>query len=227
MDSNKDDILQENEERITRYLHGEMTPDEETLFEKDIQSDETLRNQTEAIARTIKAMNALGSEQDRKLVEEMRGSSKKKTRPTRWLSIAASFALLITVGYYTYDYSSTVSLGKEYATAFPLSTEIRGEEDDVVLNKLTVLFDYVACNRDIDNTIVQLEELWQQSQSDTYNEYTTYAPYIGWNLAISYLLDYDKKKAKSVLEQMEQEYPSTTEMRGLIEKLLKRIQTKI
>ena len=110
MDSKKDDILHKNEERITRYLHGEMTSDEETLFEKDIQSDETLRNQTEAIARTIKAMNALGFEQDRKLVEEMRGSSKKKTRPTRWLSIAASFALLISVGYYTYDYTSTVSL---------------------------------------------------------------------------------------------------------------------
>ena len=202
MDSKKDDILQENEERITRYLHGEMTPDEETLFEKDIQSDETLRNQTEAIARTIKAMNGIGSEKDKKLVEEMRNSSKKKTRPTRWLSIAASFALLIIVGYYTYDYSSTVSLGKEYATAFPLSTEIRGEEDDEVFEQLTVLFDNVANNRDIDNTIEQLEVLWQQSQSDTYNEYTTYAPYIGWNLAIAYLLDYDKKEARVVLESI-------------------------
>lgn len=223
MDSKKDDILQENEERITRYLHGEMTPDEETQFEKDIQSDETLRNQTEAIARTIKAMNAIGSEQDRKLVEEIRGSSKKKTRPTRWLSIAASFALLITVGYYTYDYSSTVSLGKEYAKAFPLSTEIRGEEDNEVLDQLTVLFDNVANNRDIDNTIEQLEVLWQQSQSDTYNEFTTYAPYIGWNLAIAYLLDYDKKEANAVLEQMEQEYPSITEMREQIDMLLKRL----
>lgn len=223
MDSKKDDILQENEERITRYLHGEMTPDEETQFEKDIQSDETLRNQTEAIARTIKAMNAIGSEQDRKLVEEIRGSSKKKTRPTRWLSIAASFALLITVGYYTYDYSSTVSLGKEYAKAFPLSTEIRGEEDNEVLDQLTVLFDNVANNRDIGNTIEQLEVLWQQSQSDTYNEFTTYAPYIGWNLAIAYLLDYDKKEANAVLEQMEQEYPSITEMREQIDMLLKRL----
>lgn len=223
MDSKKDDILQENEERITRYLHGEMTPDEETLFEKDIQSDETLRNQTEAIARTIKAMSAIGSEHDRKLVEEMRGSSKKKTRPTRWLSIAASFALLITVGYYTYDYSSTVSLGKEYATAFPLSSEIRGEEDEEVLNKITVLFDNVANNRDIDNTIEQLEVLWQQSQSDTYNEYTTYAPYIGWNLAIAYLLDYDKKKARVVLEQLKSQNSYGTKYDNLTNELMEKI----
>lgn len=223
MDSKKDDILQENEERITRYLHGEMTPDEETLFEKDIQSDETLRNQTEAIARTIKAMNAIGSEQDRKLVEGMRSSSKKKTRPTRWLSIAASFALLITVGYYTYDYSSTVSLGKEYATAFPLSTEIRGEEDEEVLNKLTVLFDNVANNRDIDNTIEQLEELWQQSQGDTYNEYTTYAPYIGWNLANAYLLKYDKKEARMVLERMKADYSTDNQICNMVDELLHKI----
>ena len=223
MNSNKDDILQENEERITRYLHGEMNPDEETLFEKDLQSDETLRNQTEAIARTIKAMNAIGSEQDRKLVEEMRCSSMKKTRPTRWLSIAASFALLITVGYYTYDYSSTVSLGKEYATAFPLSTEIRGEEDDEVLNQLTVLFDNVANNRDIDNTIEQLEVLWQRSQSDTYNEFTTYAPYIGWNLAIAYLLDYDKKEARVVLEQLESQNSYGTKYDNLTNELMEKI----
>lgn len=224
MDSKKDDILQENEERITRYLHGEMTPDEETQFEKDIQSDETLRNQTEAIARTIKAMNALGSEQDRKLVEEMRGSSKKKTRPTRWLSIAASFALLITVGYYTYDYSSTVSLGKEYATAFPLSTEIRGEEDDEVFEQLTVLFDNVANNRDIDNTIEQLEVIWQQSQSDTYNEYTTYAPYIGWNLAVAYLLDYDKKEARVVLESMKLNCTTESRLFNMVNELLNKIR---
>lgn len=223
MDSIKDDILQENEERITRYLRGEMAPDEETLFEKDLQSDLILRNQTEAIARTIKVMNTIGSEKDRKLVEEMKSSSKRKARPMRWLSIAASFALLITVGYYTYDFTTTVSLGKEYATAFPLSSEIRGEEDDEVFEQLTVLFDNVANNRDIDNTIEQLEVLWQQSQSDTYNEYTTYAPYIGWNLAISYLLDYDKKKARVVLEQLESQNSDGTKYDNLTNELMEKI----
>jgi len=223
MDSIKDDKLQENEERITRYLRGEMAPDEETLFEKDLQSDLILRNQTEAIARTIKVMNTIGSEKDRKLVEEMKSSSKRKARPMRWLSIAASFALLITVGYYTYDFTTTVSLGKEYATAFPLSSEIRGEEDDEVLEQLTLLFDNVANNRDIDNTIEQLEVLWQQSQSDTYNEYTTYAPYIGWNLANAYLLKYDKKEARMVLERMKADYSTDNQICNIVDELLHKI----
>ena len=139
MDSKKDDILQENEERITRYLHGEMTPDEETQFEKDIQSDETLRNQTEAIARTIKAMNAIGSEHDRKLVEEMRGSSKKKTRPTRWLSIAASIAIVFTFGFKIFDYIRIGNIGEEYATLFPASEIFKGDENSEITILMTTL----------------------------------------------------------------------------------------
>ena len=123
------------------------------------------------------------------------------------------------MGYYTYDYTTTVSLGKEYATAFTLSSEIRGEEDEEVLNKLTVLFDNVTNNRDIDNTIEQLELLWQLSQSDTYNEYTTYAPYIGWNLAIAYLLDYDKKEAKGILVEMKKEFPTVSNLNDILNKL--------
>ena len=223
MDNNKDIILQDNEERIARYLHGEMTAEEESLFEEDLQKDETLRQQTEAIARTIKAMNAVGSEQDRRLIEEMKGTSKKRIRPVKWISIAASFALILTVGLQIYDYNSTVNLGKEYATAFPMSTEVRGEGDEDVVATLTTLFDNVANNKDIDNTIVQLEDLWQQSQSDTYNEYTTYAPYIGWNLAIAYLLNYDKKEAKTILEQIKTNYTTESKMHNMVNELLHKI----
>ena len=31
-----DETLYNNDERIERYLHGEMTPEEESLFEKDL-----------------------------------------------------------------------------------------------------------------------------------------------------------------------------------------------
>lgn len=114
-------------------------------------------------------------------------------------------------------------MGKEYATAFPLSTEIRGEEDDEVFEQLTVLFDNVANNRDIDNTIEQLDVLWQQSQSDTYNEYTTYAPYIGWNLANAYLLKYEKKEARMVLERMKADYSTDYMIYNMVDELLHKI----
>ena len=218
-----DDQLYNNEERINRYLHGEMSSEEESVFEADLQKDNALKQQAESMARIVKGMEVVGKEHDKQLLEKMKASSGKKTSSLRWISIAASIALVFTVGYFVYDYSATTRLGKEYAYAFPVSEVIRGEEDEDVVNTLTLLFDNVANGKDMDNTIKQLEELWALAQSDTYNGYTTYEPYIGWNLAVAYLRNYDKKKARVVLEQMQANYPTGTAFGDKITELLKKL----
>ncbi len=215
-----DDQTYNNEERINRYLHGEMTPEEESVFESDLQKDDTLKRQAESMARIVKEMKVLGDEHDKHLVEQMKASSEKKTSPVRWISIAASFALIFTVGYHIYDYSATTGLGREYASAFPTSSIIRGEEDKDVSETLAALFDNVANGEDLDNTIEQLEKLWTLSQSDTYNGYTTYEPYIGWNLAIAHLRNNDKKEAKTILKQLQTMYPEGTAMGDKVTELL-------
>lgn len=201
---NMEETLYDNEERIERYLHGKMTPKEEAIFEEDIANDDTLRRQAEAIARAVKGMETVGGEQDRLMVEKMKAANGKKFAPVWWMSIAASLVVIFTVGYHFYDRSQTIALGQQYAYVFSTETEslIRGEEDEDVANKLNVLFDNAANGKDLDNTISQLEELWALAQSDTYNDYTTYEPYIGWNLAIAYLRNNDKNKARSVLETL-------------------------
>lgn len=223
MDKNVDEILQKNEDRINRYLLGEMTKDEEVSFETDLQKDETLKAQAEVIARTIKAMKAVGDKRDKEWMNMLKTSSKKKRLPVRWFSIAASFAIILSAGYYFYDYSATTSLGEEYASIFPTSTIIRGEEDSEVEDTLTILFDNVANGNELDITIAKLEQLWEIAQSDTYNEYTTYAPYIGWNLAIAYLRDNNKKKSKQILIQMKSDYSHETPVREMTDKLLSKI----
>lgn len=219
-----DETLYNNEERIDRYLHGKMTPEEEVAFESDMSKDDSLKRQTEAMARVVKGMEDVGREHDKHLIDKMKASSEKKTSSLRWISIAASFALIFTVGYYIYDYSATTRLGKEYAYAFPVSEVVRGKENEDVVNTLTLLFDNVVDGKDLDNTIKKLEELWTLSQSDTYNEYTTYEPYIGWNLAIAHLRNYDKKEAKAVLEQMQLRYPAGTDMGDRIAALIGQIK---
>ncbi len=218
-----DDQLYNNEERINRYLHGEMSPGEESVFEADLPKDNTLKQQAESMARIVKGMEVVGKEHDKQLLEKMKASSGKKTSSLRWISIAASIALVFTVSYFVYDYSATTRLGKEYAYAFPVSEVIRGEEEEEVVNTLTLLFDNVANGKDLDNTIKQLEELWALAQSDKYNGYTTYEPYIGWNLAIAHLRNYDKKEAKVVLEQLQTMYPEGTAIGDEVSTLLKKL----
>lgn len=220
---NMEETLYDNEERIERYLHGEMMPEEEALFEKDLANDDTLRRQAEAMARAVKGMETVGGEQDRLMIEKMKVVNGKKFAPVWWMSIAASLVIIFTVGYHFYDRSQTIALGQQYAYVFSTETEslIRGEEDEDVANKLNVLFDNAANGKDLKNTISQLEELWALAQSDTYNDYTTYEPYIGWNLAIAYLRNNEKKEAKSILKQMQLDYPEGTAMGDKIAELLK------
>ena len=208
-----EETLYNNEERINRYLQGEMTQEEEGLFEEDLAKDDTLRRQAEAMARIVKGMETVGKEHDKEYIQKMKEATRKRLTPVWWMSIAAGIVILLTVGYHFYDRSQTIGLGQQYAYVFSTETEslIRGEEDEDVANKLNVLFDNAANGKDLDNTISQLEELWALAQSDTYNDYTTYEPYIGWNLAIAYLRNNDKKEARKVLEELQKISPTGTE----------------
>jgi len=222
---NMEETLYNNEERIERYLHGEMTPEEESIFEEDLANDDTLRRQAEAMARIVKGMETVGDEQDKLMVEKMKAANGKKLAPVWWMSFAASLVIIFTVGYHFYDRSQTIALGQQYAYVFSTETEslIRGEEDEDVANKLNVLFDNAANGKDLKNTISQLEELWALAQSDTYNDYTTYEPYIGWNLAIAYLRNNDKKEARKILELIMAEYPKGTAFGDKVMELRKKL----
>ena len=118
-----DETLYNNEERIERYLHGEMTPEEEAIFEDDLANDDTLRRQAEAMARIVKGMEAVGGEQDRLLIEKMKAANGKRLAPVWWMSIAASLIIIFTVGYHFYDRSQTIGLGQQYAYVFSTETE--------------------------------------------------------------------------------------------------------
>ena len=218
-----DDQTYNNEERINRYLFGEMSPEENAQFENDLKNDDQLLQQAEPMAQMVKAMDVVGVERDKAMISKMKSSSVRKAQPVRWLSIAASFALILTVGYHVYDYNRIGNLGEEYVSTFPVSTVVRGEEEDDAAQKLATLFEHVTNGEDLDNTISQLSELWTLSQSDTYNEYTTYAPYIGWNLAIAHLRNHDKKEAKVILEELAKMYPEDTAMGVKVKELINRI----
>ena len=222
---NMEETLYNNEERIERYLHGEMTPEEEAIFEEDLANEDTLRRQAEAMARIVKGMETVGNEQDRLMVEKMKAANGKKLAPVWWMSIAASLVIIFTVGNHFYDRSQTIALGQQYAYVFSTEAEslIRGEEDEDVANKLNVLFDNTANGKDLDNTIKQLDELWALSKNDTYNGYTTYEPFIGWNLAIAYLRNNDKKEAKEVLKEMQIRYPEGTAIGDKIKEVITKI----
>ena len=220
--NDNENILQEkdilNDERISRFLQGKMDTDEEAAFMEEMKNNDDLRNQAIAQARLVKGMKQVDEELKdtfrlvdeqtiQRIAKDVSETSVSKKSSARWLAIAASVVFIVFVGFKSYDYYDTTSLGKKFANTFPASTIIRGEANADVDTELTTLFNNVAEGKDLDNTTSRLKTLWELSKQDTYNDYTDYAPYIGWNLAIGYLRNYEKTKSKDVLVEMKELYP--------------------
>ena len=236
--NDNENILQEkdllNDERISRFLQGKMKADEEATFMEEMKNNDDLRDQAIVQARLVKGMKQVDEELKdafrqadeqtiKRIAKKASESSLNRKSSTRWLAIAASMVFIVFVGFKSYDYYDTTSLGKEYANTFPTKSIIRGESSAEVETELATLFDNVAKCNDLDNTTSRLATLWELSKQETYNDYTDYAPYIGWNLAIGYLENYEKAKAKDVLMEMEQAYSKDSAMGSVIMKVLEAI----
>lgn len=220
-----------NDDRISRFMQGEMGADEETAFLEELKNNKDLRNQAIAQARLVKGMKQVDEElkdvfhqSDEQTIKRIaKDASVRKKSSARWFAIAASVVFIVFIGYRSYDYYNITSLGREYANTFPTSTIIRGETNADVDTELTTLFNNVAEGRDLDNTTSRLKTLWKLSKQDTYTDYTDYAPYIGWNLAIGYLENYKKEKAKDVLLEMKRMYPEDSAMGSKIDILFNKL----
>ena len=237
--NNNENIVQEkdllNEERISRFMQGKMEADEEAAFMEEMNKNEDLRNQAIAQARLVKGMKQVDEElkeafrqTDEQTIQRIARDASEtfvaKKSSARWLAIAASVVFIVFVGFKSYDYYDTTSLGKEYANTFPTTSIIRGETNTDVETELSTLFNNVAECKDLDATTSRLAILWELSKQDTYNDYTDYAPYIGWNLAIGYLENYEKSMAHNVLSEMGTMYDNETIIGPKVRELIKKIE---
>lgn len=214
-DISRVDLL--DEERINSFLRGEMSSEDEILFMDELKSNEELRNKAVATARMAKAMKTVGEDNDSLVKEALLTSDehdiemivnnvtrkRSKLLTLRIISVAASILILVISGWHYYDYRVTTGLGNEYEMMFEPSSFVRGVDTGSVEKELNSLFAKVKSGDDSDNTIKRLSLLWELSTMETYNDYTDYAPQIGWNLAIAYLKDNDKANAIVVLTKLE------------------------
>lgn len=137
-------------------------------------------------------------------------------------SAAASILLCIFGGYKYYLYNETTQLGREYLAYFPSGDFSRGE-DDRLQAQLDGLYQDIDNKTDLAKVISTLESMWEQSKSETYNDYTEFMPEIGWMLANAYLRDNEKSKSIKVLSILADEYPADTVMGEKVRELISRI----
>ena len=221
----------DNDDKIAEFFRKEMNAKEESDFLDTLNSDKTLHANADIQARLIKGMNQTDSE----LLDAFRQSSlsdiKSIIKPKKtlsfyykWVSVAACIGLVIFGTVRWFDYYDTTKLGIKYANEFPYESVIqRGESNNIIENELTILFENVINKKDLPGTNKKLQELWEIANSDTYNDYTEFASYIGWYLAIGYLEDYKKKEAKEILIALKANYHENTDFNSIVCDILENI----
>lgn len=140
------------------------------------------------------------------------------------LSVAASILFIVYFGVLYNDYSRTLALGEQYATAYEKSA-MRGNDQPEVTKELEKLINNVYNNNDLGVTLKRLAVLWEVSTMDTYNDYTNHASEIGWALATGYLKDNNRDEARLVLEKMAKLYEDDDAMGKKVRELLEKIST--
>lgn len=237
-----DPALLEQDDRITLYLKGKMTPQEEQALMQELENNPELKARAIALARLVKGMKEVGKTRDEDVIGAIlaadendvkslaRNATTRKANvvPMRTmaklLSMAASILLVVWLGIGYHDYRTTTGLGEEYGSQFTTSQLSRGaEEPTEVDTRLAQLFDNVANKKDLDNTLHELSLCWELSTQETFNDYTDFAPEIGWNLAIGYLKDNNRKQAKATLQKLIEVAPEGTAIGDKVSELLNRL----
>lgn len=252
VDINKiDNRLLEEDERIASYLKGQMSDEEDQAFLRELEEKPDMKERAIIMARLIKGLKEVGTAQDKETIGAILASNKQSVenvvknaiheatavqtttkkvfsmrKPAAWLSIAASLIFIVWLGIGYNDYRNITGLGEECGnSSFTIEMVSRGSATSSdAEKKLERLFKNVQGNTDLAETIHELSLCWELSIMETYNDYTDHSAEIGWNLAIAYLKDNDKKKALAVLTKMATIYDADNVMGKQVRELQQKIE---
>lgn len=253
MSNNTDEIkFNEMDERIERFLRGQMTPEEETQFHEDINNNPDLREQALVVSSLIKGLRFSEFISDYSVIRSVQKQSEeplrhcgmeiaddeeetppeepKKPNNLRRLiiwssSIAAALALVIGYNFYAESarYAQVNEMLSPYYEHYDPTSLSRGDADSVTIAHLYTLFNRIQEEKDMKGIIAELEPIYESIESDFI--YYPYANDIAWNLALAYVKAGEKDKAISVLETIvhdNEETPIADRAKALIETLKSR-----
>lgn len=207
---------QDIDERIERFLKGEMASDEESDFKQELRYDDELRSRAMAMAALVKGVKTKYKEQDERIIAEIKqtdglevtNTPKRRTsKKILWISGIAAMLVVAFGLYFIERKDPTNSLFDDYYTEYSPAKGVRGIEDSVVVAELDKLYADVADDKTAKKAMVRLEELYSELDNDI--TYRMYENDIAWYLALAYIKNDKIDKAKIVLEKIIADNPET------------------
>ncbi len=228
MSNTEETQFQEMDERIERFLRGEMTMEEEARFREELRTKTELREHARAISALLKEIRAEGRQHDQEIISEV--TTNKHPNNIRRIALWIASAAAVLGLYFGYSYhAENVRLAQvnekltPYYVHYDIDALSRGETDSVTIAHLYSLFNRIPEETDMTDIIAELEPIYQSLDSDY-----TYYPYsndVAWNLALSYVKAGEDEKAIVILNEVCASNPASP-IEGKAEKLLKTISPR-
>ena len=222
--SNTEEIkFNEMDERIERFLRGEMSAEEEARFREELKTNSELREHARAISALLKGIQAEGTQHDQEIISEV--TTNKHPNNIRRIALWIASAAAVLGLYFGYSYhAENVRLAQvnemlsPYYMHYDMDELSRGETDSVTIAHLYTLFNRIPEEKDMTDVIAELEPIYQSLNSDY-----TYYPYsndVAWNLSLAYVKAGEKVKAIVILNDLYTSNPDSP-IAEKAEKLLK------
>lgn len=226
------------DEKLTAYLRGELSTDEEKLFLEFLENNPDKKSDAIAIARLINGIKINEKSNDDEIINALKNTDndfiynvlgKEKPKKSRIIKftkilVAASVAVLLFLGIdFFIKRSENQQLATKYASEIYLPDNFRGGEGNDVSNELKVLFTNVDNATNLNTTIEQLNTLWIKSLSEEFNEYINFSSQIGQYLVIANLKNNNRTDAKIVLKKIIETSEEGSALKTWAENILKEL----
>lgn len=236
------------ESLLTRYFEGTLTEEEKVLLSEKLQTDPDFKAEFE-FQKNVKAAIKLEERKNLKAklnaLENNRKPQKTKGSPVRWISIAASFLVFVSVGYWLFmSQNSNDSLYKNYYETFPNveAPVVRGSVSDDIKSKAFYAYD----SKQYEEALRLFSEIYEKDKDDyalfykglalmeleqfpeavkVFEGYQTkpnsaFNSYVKWYLALSYLKTNETEKSKSLVNELiKSENPFQSQAKELLRDL--------
>lgn len=205
MSNTEETKFYELDERIERFLRGEMSTEEEARFREELKSDPELRNHARAVTALLKGLQEKGKQHDQEIVNEVTAQKPRNNirRLVMWtLSAAAVVALYFGYSYHAENlrYERVNEMLTPYYVHYDIDELSRGETDSATVAHLFTLFNRIPEEKDMTDIIAVLEPIYESLDSNF--TYYPYANDIAWNLALAFVKAGEKEKAKTILHKL-------------------------
>lgn len=196
--------MDNNSERIDKFLRKQMTPEENEIFLNDLKVDADLRKEAQLTALMIKELQERQAKEDVEIIEEVlacKAKAAKKAkivRMVRWVGAIAAMFILFFGSVKFYKIYQMDTLFDEYYDP----AESSRANEDATSHELDSLFNQIGTKKDVRPTIQRLLVIYENRDSifgDNDYEKNRCLCDIRWYLALAYLKNHDIDKTKELL----------------------------